>query len=170
MSPPRTDWTRSAIAALVGVILPSCAPEGGGSATGTMAGPVETPTIAADDCADVTPNAAYTECFRQLALAAERDVTAELTKVRKLVAAADAEYSRSAPGTLTADDATQLARHLALSHDNWMRYVEGQCALEATAARGGSGTDTLRQKCRLRLARLRLDELRGAATLIDGNR
>lgn len=128
------------------------------------------PSAESEDCADVTPNAAYTECFRQLAIAARKEVDAETAKARYLVAAADEEYSSYQPASLTAEDKTQLARHLAVSHENWLRYADAQCELEATAARGGSGTDTLRQKCLLRLARLRLAELRGAEALIDGNR
>jgi uncharacterized protein YecT (DUF1311 family) len=157
---------------LLALALSCCAPDDGGPlAAETSASVVTaTPPGEPDDCADVTPNAAYTECFRQLAIAAQTEVDAELAKARKLVEAADEEYSRYQPNSLTADDKTQLARHLVMSHENWLRYAEGQCELEATAARGGSGTDTLRQKCLLRLARLRLAELRGAEALIDGNR
>ncbi|WP_086735745.1 lysozyme inhibitor LprI family protein [Erythrobacter colymbi] len=129
-----------------------------------------TPYGESEDCADTPDNVSYRECFTQLAVAVRAEVDTELAKARKLVEAADEEYSHYQPESLTADDKTQLARHLVMSQENWLRYVDGQCELEATAARGGSGTDTLRQKCLLRLARLRLAELRGAEALIDGNR
>ena len=169
---PRARYVRTALVVIAGLIVASCAPEHADVAAADTVAPAPAATLAGEteDCADVTPNAAYTQCFGQLALAAQGDVAAEMTKARKLAQAADAEYSRYAPGSLTADAKTQLARHLAMSHENWLRYAEGQCELEATAARGGSGTDTLRQKCLLRLARLRLAELRGAQALIDGNR
>ena len=163
---------RIVTAVLLALILSCCAPDEGGPLAAETGAPAVTVTSSSEpeDCADVTPNAAYTECFRQLAIAARTEVDAELTKARKLVMAADEEYSHYQPNSLTAEDKTQLARHLVMSQENWLRYVDGQCELEATAARGGSGTDTLRQKCLLRLARLRLAELRGAEALIDGNR
>ncbi len=153
-------------------LLASCAPDDAGPVAAETSAPAVTVTSSGEpeDCVDVTSNAAYTECFRQLAISARAEADAEMAKARKMVVAADEEYSRYAPDSLTADDKTQLARHLARSQENWLRYADGQCELEATAARGGSGTDTLRQKCLLRLARLRLAELRHAEALIDGNR
>lgn len=157
---------------IASLLLASCAPDERRPDNSEAASPaaMTTPSGEPEDCAGVTPNAAYTECFRQLALAARAEVEAEIAKAQKLVVAADEEYSRYKPDSLTADAKTQLTRHLATSHENWLRYADTECELEATAARGGSGTDTLRQKCLLRLARLRLAELRGAQALIDGNR
>jgi uncharacterized protein YecT (DUF1311 family) len=164
-----SDPARPVVLALVWLALSSCALENG-ETTQAVASQRSGSLSEAKDCADVTPNAAYTECFRQLVIAAQAEVDAEIAKARKLVVAADEEYSRYEPDSLTAQDKTQLARHLAVSHENWSSYADAQCELEATAARGGSGTDTLRQKCLLRLARLRLTELCGAEALIDGNR
>ncbi len=168
----RAPDVRIALVLLASMFLANCAPgqEGEAPPETFATASAATSSDETQDCADITPNSAYTECFRQRALAALDDVAAELPKARTLAEAADAEYSRYAPDSTNADDKMPLARHLAMSHQNWTRYVEGQCELESTAARGGSGTDTLRQKCRLRLARLRLEELRSAEALIDGNR
>jgi len=157
---------------IASLLFASCAPDGREPDNPETAAPAvtATPPGEPEDCVDTSDNASYRECFTQLAVAARAEVDAELTKARKLVRAADEEYSRYEPDSMTADAKTQLTRHLAMSHGNWLRYAEAQCELEATAARGGSGTDTLRQKCLLRLARLRLAELRGAEALIDGNR
>jgi len=156
---------------IASLLLASCAPDKGEEATTVAIAPAatSTPSGEGEDCADTPDNVSHRACFTQLAVAARAEVDAELAKARKLVEAADQEYSLYAPDSLTADDKTQLARHLAMSHENWLRYADGQCELEATAARGGSGTDTLRQTCLLRLARLRLAELRRAEALIDGN-
>jgi uncharacterized protein YecT (DUF1311 family) len=163
---------RNLMMVLLALALSSCALDKGEYATtGSLAPAVmATPSVEAEDCANTPDNASYRECFTQLAVKARAEVDAEMAKARRLVEAADEEYSRYQPASLMADDKTQLARHLAMSHENWLRYAHGQCELEATAARGGSGTDTLRQICLLRLARLRLAELRGAEALIDGNR
>ena len=157
---------------IASLLIASCAPDEREPDNPDPAAPAVTATLPSEpeDCADTPDNASYRECFTQLAVAARAEVDAELAKARKLVEVADEEYSRYQPDSLTADDKTQLTRHLAVSHENWLRYADGQCELEATAARGGSGTDTLRQKCLLRLARLRLTELRRAEALIDGNR
>jgi uncharacterized protein YecT (DUF1311 family) len=168
---PRTTFPRAAIIVPLGLLLAQCAPESEDAAQAVQADPTGQAVAEAEECADVTPNAAYSECFRQLANAAQDEVTAELAKARELVAVADEEYSNYAPNSPTiASDRTRLTRSLAMSQEDWTRYVANQCELEAEAARGGSGTDTLRQLCLLRLARQRLAELRGAAALIDGNR
>lgn len=171
MTHPRTTWPCAAIIAPFGLLLAQCAPESEGAAQALQADPTGQAVAEAEECAETASNAEYRECFRSLARAAQDEVTAELAKARKLVAAADEEYANSAPNSPTiASDRTRLTRHLALSQEHWTGYVTNQCELEAEAARGGSGTDTLRQKCLLRLARQRLAELRGAAALIDGNR
>jgi len=126
--------------------------------------------VAKEECDGTSSNLEYTQCFNKLAQEAEANAAKELKKTADLAKLADQEYSWSRPKSIAPSEEEALANYLKGSQTHWEDYVEKQCELEAETSRGGSGTDTLRAKCHLRLARTRVAELQAAQKMIDRSR
>ena len=124
-----------------------------------QSGPVqEAPPVPGWNCKDPLVQQEMNWCAGQDYAAADAELNAQWKITAAAMKASDADFAANGGGEY--DSRAGYFESLLEAQRGWLRYRDGQCALEGYAARGGSMEPMLLSGCKARLTRQRTEELK----------